>query len=57
MEFVCKIGTPAGEVTEQTFTAADEASLRSRLEQQGFYVFSARRRLAGPSGTGGRCAA
>ena len=25
MEYVCKVGTPAGEVVEQTFTAPDES--------------------------------
>ncbi len=45
MEYVCKVGTPAGEVVEQTFSARDEASLRADLEQQGFYLFSIRRGL------------
>ncbi len=35
MEYVCKVGTPAGEVVEQTFTAPDEAALRADLEQTG----------------------
>ncbi len=43
MEFVCKVGTPAGEVVERTFTAPDEASLRTEVERQGLYLFSARR--------------
>jgi type IV pilus assembly protein PilC len=43
MEFVCRVGTPAGEVVERTFTAPDEAALRSELERQGLYLFSARR--------------
>ncbi len=43
MEFVCKVGTPAGEVVERTFSAADERALRSELEQQGLYLFAARR--------------
>jgi len=46
MEYVCKIGTPSGEVVERTFVAADEAALRADLEQKGFYLFSARRALA-----------
>jgi type IV pilus assembly protein PilC len=45
MEYVCKVGTPAGEVVEQTFTARDEASLRADLEQQGYYLFTIRRGL------------
>ena len=46
MDFVCKVGTPAGDVVERTFTASDEASLRSELERQGLYLFSARRGFA-----------
>ena len=45
MEYVCKVGTPAGEVMEQTFTAPDEASLRADLVRQGYYLFSIRRGL------------
>jgi type IV pilus assembly protein PilC len=33
---------PSGEVVEQSFTAQDEAVLRSELEQKGLYVFSIR---------------
>ena len=43
MEFVCRVGTPAGEVVERTFSAADERALRAELEQQGFYLFAVRR--------------
>lgn len=45
MEYVCRIGTPTGEVVEQTFNASDESVLRADLEQKGFYVFSLRRSL------------
>ncbi len=45
MEYVCRVGTPTGEVVEQTFTANDEAALRNELEQKGYYLFSARRAL------------
>jgi type IV pilus assembly protein PilC len=45
MEYVCKVGTPTGEVLEQTFTAPDEAFLRAELEQKGYYLFSMRRAL------------
>jgi type IV pilus assembly protein PilC len=45
MEYVCKVGTAAGEIIEQTFTAADEAALRSELEQKGYYLFSIRKGL------------
>lgn len=39
MDYVCKVGTPAGEVVERTFSAADEAALRAELAQQGYYLF------------------
>jgi type IV pilus assembly protein PilC len=45
MEFVCKVGTPAGEVVERTFSASDERALRADLEQQGLYLFGIRRGL------------
>jgi len=43
MEFVCRVGTPAGEVVERSFSAADERALRAELEQQGLYLFAIRR--------------
>ena len=45
MEYVCKVGTPTGEVLERTFRAQDEATLRLDLEQQGLYLFQVRRGL------------
>lgn len=45
MDYVCKVGTPSGEVVEQTFTAPDESALRNDLEQKGYYLFSVRRGL------------
>jgi type IV pilus assembly protein PilC len=48
MEYVCKVGTPTGEVLEQTFSAPDEAALRAELEQKGFYLFAIRRGLGLP---------
>jgi type IV pilus assembly protein PilC len=45
MEYVCKVGTAAGDIVEQTFTATDEVALRSELEQKGYYLFSIRRGL------------
>jgi len=45
MEYVCRVGTATGEVVEKTFTASDEVSLRRDLEQQGYYLFAARRGL------------
>jgi type IV pilus assembly protein PilC len=43
MEYVCKVGTPTGEVVDRVFAATDETTLRSDLEQQGYYLFSIRR--------------
>jgi type IV pilus assembly protein PilC len=45
MEYVCKVGTPTGEVVERIFAAPDEAALRTDLEQQGYYLFAIRRGL------------
>jgi type IV pilus assembly protein PilC len=45
MEYVCRVGTPSGEVVERTFSASDERSLRSDLEQQGYYLLAIRRGL------------
>ena len=33
MEYVCRVGTPSGEVVERTFSASDERALRTDLEQ------------------------
>ncbi|MBZ5513470.1 MAG: type II secretion system F family protein [Acidobacteriia bacterium] len=40
MEFLCKIGTAAGRVLNQTEEALSEAELRQRLQAAGYYVFS-----------------
>ena len=45
MEYVCRIGTPSGEVVERTFSASDERALRAELEQQGYYLLGIRRGL------------
>ena len=46
MDYVCRVGTPSGEVVERTFSAPDERALRSDLEQQGLYLLSVRRGLS-----------
>jgi type IV pilus assembly protein PilC len=46
MEYVCRVGTPSGEVVERTVTASDERALRAELEQQGLYLLSMRRGLS-----------
>jgi type IV pilus assembly protein PilC len=45
MEYVCKVGTPGGDVVEQTFSAPDETALRAELEQKGYYLFDIKRGL------------
>jgi type IV pilus assembly protein PilC len=46
MEYVCRVGTPSGDVVERAFTAPDESALRAELEQQGLYLLSVRRGLS-----------
>jgi type IV pilus assembly protein PilC len=46
MEYVCRVGTPSGEVVERRFEAPSERALRSELEQQGLYLLSLRRGLS-----------
>jgi type IV pilus assembly protein PilC len=41
-EYVCRVGTGAGQVINQTHEAASEGELRARLSSQGYYVFSVR---------------
>jgi type IV pilus assembly protein PilC len=44
MQFVCRVGTAEGRVSEKTYEASDAASLRVELENQGLFVFEIRRR-------------
>jgi type IV pilus assembly protein PilC len=46
MDYVCRVGTPTGEVVERSFQAPDERALRADLEQQGLYLLSVRRGLS-----------
>ena len=46
MEYVCRVGTPSGDVVERSFSAPDERALRADLEQQGLYLLSIRRGLS-----------
>jgi type IV pilus assembly protein PilC len=39
-EFVCRLGTPAGEIVTRTVEAAAANEVRSRLEREGFKVFA-----------------
>lgn len=44
MHFVCRVGTPEGQVLEQVHSASDEPSLRQDLEKRGLHIFEVRRR-------------
>src|SRR6476659_3990124 len=39
-EFICRLGTPAGEVVTRTVEAAGIHEARARLEREGFRVFN-----------------
>src|SRR6266540_5527225 len=39
-EFICRLGTPAGEVVTRTVEAAGVSEARARLERDGFKVFN-----------------
>ncbi|HEX8090106.1 MAG TPA: type II secretion system F family protein [Blastocatellia bacterium] len=39
-EYICRIGTPTGEVLTRTIEATAERDLRTKLEREGFRVFS-----------------
>lgn len=39
-EFICRLGTPGGEVVTRTLEAAAERELRIRLEREGYHVFT-----------------
>src|SRR3954470_14531247 len=43
MEYVCKVGTPAGAAAEHTSPSPDDPSLRRDLEERGYYLFNVRR--------------
>jgi type IV pilus assembly protein PilC len=39
-EYICRLGTPTGEVVTRTIEAPAERDLRSKLEREGFRIFS-----------------
>lgn len=39
-EYVCRLGTPTGEIVTRTIEATAERDLRAKLEREGFRVFS-----------------
>ena len=47
MEYICKVGTPAGEIVERTFEAQGEEALKADLARQGLFLFSHRRTSQG----------
>lgn len=40
MEYICKVGTPAGEIVERSYDAPDVDSLKADLQRQGLFLFS-----------------
>lgn len=44
-EFICKYGTPSGEVLQEDYAADSEKALRDQMEEQGYYVFAIQRKL------------
>ena len=44
MEFLCRVATASGQVSETTFVAESEARLRMELEERGLYLLSVQRR-------------
>lgn len=41
-DFICKLGTEAGEIIEKRFTAESEKLLQIELQQKGYYIFRIR---------------
>lgn len=42
MEYICKVGTPSGEIVERSFDAPDVEALKAELQKQGLFLFSHR---------------
>ena len=47
MEYICKIGTPAGEIVERSFDAPNEEALKADLLRQSLFLFSHRKATHG----------
>lgn len=43
MQFVCRLGTPEGQIIEERHQGRDERSLQADLERRGYHVFSVQR--------------
>ena len=54
MEYICKVGTPAGEIVERRFDAPNDDALKADLARQGLYLFSHKKASAGFSFTSPR---
>lgn len=48
-DFVCKVGTPGGQILEETFSAASEDALRADFDAKDYLVFSIRKKVMGAS--------
>jgi type IV pilus assembly protein PilC len=48
-EFIARVGTPAGDIREETHVASDEQALRAELNQRDLHVFEVRSRGVGVS--------
>lgn len=49
-EYVCRLGTPGGEVVTRTLEANAERELRQKLEREGFHVFAISSKAAAAAG-------
>jgi type IV pilus assembly protein PilC len=47
MEYICRIGTPAGEIIERSFEAPNEDALKADIQRQGLFLFSHRKATSG----------
>ena len=47
MEYICKVGTPAGEIVERSFDAPNEEALKADLQRQGLFLFSHKKATQG----------
>ncbi len=47
MEYICKVGTSAGEIVERSFDAPNEDALKTDLARQGLFLFSHRKAAQG----------
>ena len=55
-EFVCRLGTAGGDVVTRTMEANAERELRTRLEREGYHVFSISSSSGSSSMLGGKSA-